>query len=564
MKRATTILFGIILLAGCDASSDAIPQSKAPRAVTVMRLAPLQPDHRQTMAGSVAAWKTEQIGFEVAGRVTQVIEPNTVVEARILDRSGKEILANGTVLARLDDQRYQIALDTARSALAASTERWKSLQIEIAQGIPARIRAAQAERELAQAELDRQSSLVARNAVSESVFDRAKASLETATANVEILEADVAAKQSEIQAVIAQRDQSQLQLEKAELDHQDATLYSFYRGQVAEVHAVPGSYVAVGDPVVTVQMMDPMKVELEVSASLSRKFRYGDAVRLIGSDRNHRSIPLAGFVYRTDPIADPDTRTFTVTLLVRNQQLQPEIPAELTDPHPARTTDVWPLNIEPIVGGGVALMVEAKAIRHDAQGAFLWKVMNRHSGEVPAHRSRVLDVTKVRVTPGHMKIPFLGNWSFVPVTAVPGEQLDPERDLVAGQVIVDGGDGEAWDGKQLLLDRSGWMLRPGDLVSVVLPNGDMPSGYYVPMKAIRHEAGETFVFIHQADDGCARRVNVRLAEDTYSSGGKDVLRRIEPVEPSLFANGASLIVEGVHYLKDGEPIVAVERMEDVQ
>jgi len=519
------------------------------------------------MTGSVGSWKTEQVGFEVAGRVIQVLEPSAHIEGRILDQSGKKVLAEGTVLARVDDERYRIAAESAQAAVDVANRQMEAIRVEIEQGIPARIVAAEVEEKLAKLEFERESGLVSRNAISQGEFDRTRTNLETATANVATLQAELAAKQAELCAVGAQVEQAKLQLAEAKRDRRDATLYSSFRGQVAEVHVVPGSYVAVGEPALTIQMMDPMKVELELSATMSRKFRYGDAVRLIGTDTDQQPIPLAGFVYSTDPVADAETRTFTVTLLVRNQKVQPPVTPELDTQRLARTRDIWPLDVEPIVGGGVALMVEASAIRHDSDGAFLWKVTNRHIGNVPAHASRVLNVTKVRVTPSDLTIPFLGNWNFVPVTANDGHTLDPTRDMVAGKITVDDGDADSWNGDRILLDRSGWLLRPGDLVSVKLPNGDAASGYYVPVKAIRHESGRTFIFVvDEAEPGQfhARRVEVRLAGTAYSDGGEEVLRRIEPIGSGGFADGVRLIVEGVHFLADGEAVAVVDRMEDAQ
>ena len=124
---------------------------------------------------------------------------------------------------------------------------------------------------------------------------------------------------------------------------------------------------------------------------------------------------LEGYVYMTDPNADAETRTFTVTLLVRNRKSQLKIPRGYQSENIARTKDIWSLNFTPILGGGNTLMTEEKAIRRDANGAFLWKITNRRAGEITSSANRVLNVEKVRITPGTIRVPFLGNWYFVPV-----------------------------------------------------------------------------------------------------------------------------------------------------
>lgn len=228
MKRKTFFLTGIslILLVGCSPSSDTAARAKAPRAVATVQLAPVRPEHRQTMTGAVDSWKTEKIGFEVSGRVVQVLEPNAEVEARVVDPENQEFLSRGTVLARLDDKRYRIAEVTAEAALDVPRRRLDAIQIEIDQGIPARQLAAEAEEKRAHDEFDRLSRLLERNAVSQSDFDRARTALETAQANVATVQAELAAKQAEYRAVAAQVDQAKLQLEKARLDRRDTMLYS--------------------------------------------------------------------------------------------------------------------------------------------------------------------------------------------------------------------------------------------------------------------------------------------------------------------------------------------------
>jgi multidrug efflux pump subunit AcrA (membrane-fusion protein) len=569
MNAATRIFGGlmVMLVAGCGASQAQSPQTKAPRPVSVMTLRVTQPHHGQTMTGSVGSWKTEEVGFEVDGRVKQVLEPGAEIEGRILDGTDQTVITEGTVLARLDDERFRIAAAAAEAAIGVATRRMEALRVDIEQGTPAQIARAEAEQELAKLEFDRASNLVSEEAISRKEVDRTQATYKTASAEVETRKAELAGKQAELLAIAAQVKQAELQLAEAERDRRDATLYSSFRGQVAQIHVVPGSYVKAGEPVLTIQMMDPIKVELELSATMSRKFLYGDTVRLFGTSADGQPIPLTGFVYMTDPVADPNTRTFSVTLLVRNQRIDPAIELDSSGEQLPRTKDIWPLKTAPIVGGGGALMVEKNAIRRDSQGAFLWRVTNRQIGEVTPRDARVLDVTKLRVTPGRQVIPFLGTWDFVPISIDEGETCDPDHDLVAGDITLEGGDADSWDGNRILLHRSDWLLRPGDLVRVDLPNGEATSGYYVPVRAIRHESGRTFVFVvHEPEPGRfrARRVEVQLDDTAYSSSDDNVLRRIDPVEHGALAVGSRLIVDGVHFLADGESVAIVSHSESVR
>jgi multidrug resistance efflux pump len=93
---------------------------------------------------------------------------------------------------------------------------------------------------------------------------------------VKELEALGKSKQAEIESLKSAVLQANQSLRDAQRNLEDCTLYSSFRGQVAEVSVVPGSVVKAGEPVVTLQMMDPIKIEMEVSAQQSRRLRRTD------------------------------------------------------------------------------------------------------------------------------------------------------------------------------------------------------------------------------------------------------------------------------------------------
>jgi multidrug efflux pump subunit AcrB len=62
-----------------------------------------------------------------------------------------------------------------------------------------------------------------------------------------------------------------------------------------------------------------------------------------------------------------------------------------------------------------------------------------------------------------------------------------------------------------------------DTIRVTLPNGDTESGYYVPVKAIRHESGRTSVFTvdtTQSGTSVARQMEVRVSDTAYSTNAQ--------------------------------------------
>ena len=66
------------------------------------------------VSGAVKSWKTEQIGFEVGGRVRWVLEPGKEIERRITGPEGW-LIKEGTPLAQIDPTSSEVAVETARS-----------------------------------------------------------------------------------------------------------------------------------------------------------------------------------------------------------------------------------------------------------------------------------------------------------------------------------------------------------------------------------------------------------------------------------------------------------------
>ena len=90
------IVIAAVMICGCstDPESDQ-PREPAPRPVSVITLQESDPSLSLNVTGQVGSWKTEDIGFEVSGRVQYVIEPETNVDVPFGEETGQE-------LARID------------------------------------------------------------------------------------------------------------------------------------------------------------------------------------------------------------------------------------------------------------------------------------------------------------------------------------------------------------------------------------------------------------------------------------------------------------------------------
>lgn len=547
------------LIAGCGKFETASPP-KAARPVSVVTLSSSLPPTSKRVTGSVGSWKTENIGFEVAGRVLWVLEPGAEIEGRVLDTQGK-LVTPGTALARVDGERYLLALEAAKAQVEVASLQKAAIDVSLTAGIPADVEAAQAELELAQVEHDRSKRLVAQNATARADLDRAAAQLRTSKAKLAMLDAETKQTEAQLKAAVASIKEAQQNLKEAERNLADTMLYSSFRGQVAAIDVVPGSVVAQGAPVLTVQMMDPIKIEVEVSAEQSRKIQRRHHLPVYVTMPDGSTVKQDGFVYMVDPSADASTRTFTLTLLLLNRKIEQEIPDENKNGNVARTPDLWRMDFEflPDAPQGT-YYIETKAIRRDEQGRFVWKCVNaKVGGRIP----KLLQVSKLRITPGDRSIPFLGNWTFQTITVNQGEVFDPSSDFFVGELVVDSGMPDDWNGDRVMLDSGGdWMLRPGDLVNVDLnDNSETAIGNYVPMEAIYEASGETYIFaVKETEDSTvAQRIPVKVVRENELGA----VRRITSLSPNELVDGMQLVVGGVHFLQDGEAIRVVERDEGV-
>ena len=541
---------------GCGPERQAIPERR-PRPVLVSELTRRLPPNASLVSGSVESWKTEEIGFEVGGRVEFVVEPSTEIEGRIHDKQG-QLIAEGTPIGRLESERYRLQVARAEAEVVRAEQNLLAARAELDQNLPAQIAAATANRDLAKIEFERSGRLLARNAGSQSEVDRDKANFDSAEAELRRLDASTKAKAADIESLKNAVLQAKQNLRDAERNVEDCTLYASYGGQIAEIDVVPGSVVSAGQPVATLQMMDPIKVELEVSAEDSRRLQRRERLPVVVTLPDGSQETRDGYLYLIDPIADPLTRTFSVTLLVMNEELVDSV----ADPQVAATNDIWRLDFKflPAPEQGM-LFIEEEALLRDDTGYYLWMITNiTIQDHFPLDESR-LKVRKMRVTPGSLKIPYLGNWVFQHVI-VNDDEFDPKVHLVAGKLRVTEGEPEQWNGDTVVRRTEGqWMLRPGDLVRVDLTGGIGAEGFYVPMDAITREQGQASIFTVTETDGRskANRVPIRLVSENPFAPTSS-LRRIEPVQAGTL-EGVSYVVKGAHYLIDGEIVNAVRATE---
>jgi len=533
MNERTRNLFCLLtatIAAGCSAEAE-LP-TVLPRPVTFVTLKNSDPSVTTLLAGTAESWKREEISFEVPGRVARMVEPGSNIVGLTFDEAGNP-LTEGTVLAELDDERYRLALEQAEAAADAT-------RTELEEAIPQQLKEVQANQELQQKELERQMAIRAENpgATTQAVIDRVQAELKGATAQVAKVEALRAIKGAELNTQLAEIDQ-------AKRDLRDCKIVSPFTGQIARVHVIPGGYAFRGIPVMTVQMMDPMKVNIAVSPDTDKRIDFNDIVSVYTSSGEE----LDGYVYLKDTFADPATRTFLVTLLVRNHQREEGVPDDMLDKSIARCRNLWNLQ-RPTGQTSGNYYLEVNAIQQDDDGYYVWKAENLTVDQMKSDFSPVLTVRKVPVTPGEGREAVLNVFTFREIADLGG--LDPKQD-----VIVSGVTGELEDGGKVVLVRQRWSLRPGDVVRVALKGEVTPSGFYVPQEAIQFDGQKHFVAVAEpaGDSHQVVHISVTPAETV----GR--LQRIDAANDGELREGMNVIVGGAHYVVPQDNVNPVDEVE---
>ena len=544
----------LAVISGCD-SKLTNEMKKSPRPVTYTTLRKTQPPGIYLASGAVKSWKNEQIGFEVPGRVLWVLEPGENIEGRIVDAEGKTV-REGTVLAQIDPEAYQVAVDIAKAQVRVAELEMAGIKIRLEQSIQAEIESAEAEETLAQAELKRATELMESRAGSQAELDRAKNNLKVREAQLRTLRASKTRAKEELTAAEAKIQRANLDLKDAERNLGHTKLYASYRGQISDVHVVPGSLVSSGSPVLTLQMMDPIKVEVEVSAEKSRELRRRRQLPVSYSlpDAEATIKHTNGFVYSVDTSADPTTRTFSLTLLLLNDQYQPPLPAKADAREVARTPDIWPLFVNRIVGAPLdVFVIEQKSILEDEQGHYVYQITNAKMGQT---FPEVLQVKKQRIEQQASVFPFLGIWNFR-VCKLIDPPVSGLETLITGELTPPSGNANEWSGDEVVIDTGEqWVLRPGDLAYVNLSGNKLEEGYFVPVNAVYEESDAAWIFV--IENGRVRRVPVELLKlDSLANGSLVEIRSPE------IADGMQIAVAGVHFLNDGESVTPV-RAADLQ
>lgn len=508
------------------------------------------PSQDLRLTGSAVSWRTEDLAFEVGGRVAWVVEEGSELEAPWGEGEADPI-------ARIDDSRYRIKVDGAQAALDSAIAEKATLQAELDHVIPANLEAAKASTVFRKAEVKRYEEAIKTNAVSKSDLEEKVASLDVALANEKEIEATSIATKAKINAAEARAALERENLRQANIDLEDCVLATPYPAEVAKVHAIVGAVVSAGEPAATLTVMNPIKVVVSVSSTIARQVKFGDAVNVFPPAADGEAHP--GSIFNKSTTADPETRTFEVEIITRNYK----VATELTDDEAVRALPrvaqiFYPVSISSsvqlardqgaVVSSDEPWYVNEIALHGDEQSGFhVWRAKGLTRDDLADLDPPVLTLEKLPVQLAEGRVNAFGLYKL--------REVRRDGELKSTDVFPGAVPEGTKNGDRVAYVREEWLLRPGALVPIELGTASPPPGLYVPMKAVQKQTGGTpFVFLVEDDGEGGKRT--RRTEVTVTANVGELIR----IEGDGIAAGARVVLDGAHYLVDGDAVSISEEV----
>jgi RND family efflux transporter MFP subunit len=503
MKLLRLWCLGVFAIAvGCEKEA-ALEGMMPTRPVTVIELFERDYARERTLTGVVNLYREEDIGFEITGRVTSVLDVGIEVRGPTFNEQG-ELIRQGDPIAAMESTRYGSQVGALQARLDAARRNLQAMEAQVT---------------FARQTLERRKTILAEGTGAQQIVDDAQSTFDQATAQQ-------AAQRATVQEV------KQL-LDTATEDLGDAVLVAPFSGRITKVYISEGAVVKAGTAVVRLTLMDPVRVQAEVSANDERDIETGDQAIIWPTDPLHDGAarPINAIVFEKSAVADPALRTFRIDIIARNQrrhveQLNPEL-AGLPI-----INEYLPV-VREYQGEEGPVFVPVDSILFEGDETFVLRLpgVSFNSG---GERSAVgkHNPEKVKVSFGD-EYTTVVNWTFRSIAA--------NSNLTEGDFLILNPRPDHVDG--VAFGRPQWLLRPGDLVPVQFALSSTTPGFYVPNRAITLIAGKEVVFV--VEDGVAKARPVLVYE---------MFEERHRIEGEGITTGTNVIVGGVHYVSDGQPV----------
>ena len=204
----------------------------------------------------------------------------TKYAGRIAEIKFKEgdLVERGQVLARMDTSELEAALRSDKEKAIQRTNDRDAAKSAVQQR--------QAERDLAQIELNRANALVAKDAISRQRVDQLRAKVDTTTANLAASNSDVQAAEAAIASVNADADRVQSQIN-------DSTLVAPMMGRILQKTSNVGETLAQGGQVGTMLDLSDVYLTMFLVSADAARTSLGAPARIVLDAVPDRPIPAA-------------------------------------------------------------------------------------------------------------------------------------------------------------------------------------------------------------------------------------------------------------------------------
>jgi RND family efflux transporter MFP subunit len=306
LLAAAMVLSALLILPACSNSvADKRSDSPANEHRLQVRAVPVKVDelHRNVESvGSLFALEEVTVSSEVDGRVDEVL----VDTGDHVERGQPLVNVSTTELKlALDQQRALYQQARARLGITGESDDLKNV-IDAAE-----VKKAAADLKEAQEIYKRSQMLLEKQLLPRQDFDQTEARLHAATAAYDL------AVQS-VQNLRAQLPQYRAAVELAEKKLRDAVIRAPFKGQVKERVVAPGQYLKVQTPVMIIVSMDPLRVRLKIPEMMAGWIRAGEGIHV--SVEAYPDKTFSGKLTRTNPVVDPQSRSFEVEALLENSE----------------------------------------------------------------------------------------------------------------------------------------------------------------------------------------------------------------------------------------------------
>ncbi|MEZ5950451.1 MAG: efflux RND transporter periplasmic adaptor subunit [Planctomycetaceae bacterium] len=278
--------------------------------------------------GTARAMQSVVLSAQVAGEVIETIEPLKIghsIRATQVSttETGLSKRQEGDVILRIDPLTYREKLDRAESMAQEAQAELSRLEQEKL-NLQRRFKIQEQNYAEFSKEYNRIKGLVQQNVLSQSNLTTAELDLRRYEDAMVQMETELNLLPDRIKQAESRLATQRNDVELARLDLNRTTITSPISGQFSEVHVERGQYVRVGDPLVTVtndkQVEVPVGIPMQDYLKLVPHINSGHYPQATLKSAGHESVEWKGLVIRAAPLADSQTRTVDLYIVIDNDE----------------------------------------------------------------------------------------------------------------------------------------------------------------------------------------------------------------------------------------------------